>query len=262
MRWLITLSAQASDVERLSSEPIEGLSANPDDPRELLLELNDPEENTARTEGAQAMKPELEAFVDRLNGVGRLRWGRTFEGVAITTIKSFDENGRPTQHVFLEPAREHMLPEDFADMVERLGHERPPMPKGLEIVNALDVAASIGLATTQPEVMRAVHLVDLMLQGDDEIDWIAGYAALEIVEHDLQVRKLDGQKLGWWTRRELRDFKATANSPDALGYSARHGKRSSLKEARMKTKDASWLVRRIVANWTTYLLTAEATSAG
>jgi hypothetical protein len=131
--------------------------------------------------------------VDRVNGVGRLRWGRTFEGVAITTIKSFDESGRPMQHVFLEPAREHMLPEDFADMVERLGHKRPSMPKGIEIVNALDIPTSIMLATTQPEVMRAVHLVDLMLHGDDEIDWIAGYAALEIVEHDLQVRKLDGK---------------------------------------------------------------------
>jgi hypothetical protein len=43
MRWLITLSAQASDVERLSSEAIEGLSANPDDPKQLLFELADPE---------------------------------------------------------------------------------------------------------------------------------------------------------------------------------------------------------------------------
>jgi hypothetical protein len=260
MRWLITLSAQASDVERLSSEAIEGLSANPDDPKQLLFELANPESDAVGKGAAQAIKPELEAFVDRVNGVGRLRWGRTFEGVAITTIKSFDENDQQTQHVFLEPAREHMLPEEFADMVERLGHRRPPMPKGIEVVNALDIAASISLATTQPEVMRAVHLVDLMLHGDDEIDWIAGYAALEIVEGDLQVRKLDGQELGWWTRRELRNFKATANSPEALGFSARHGKRSGLKEARMKTKDASWLVRRVVASWITYLLTAEATS--
>jgi hypothetical protein len=262
MRWLITLSAQASDVERLSSEAIEGLSADPDDAKQLLFELVDPEGDAVGEGAARAIKPELDAFVDRVNGVGRLRWGRTFEGVDITTIKSFDDNGQTTQHVFLEPAREHMLPEDFADMVERAGHERPPMPKGLEIVNALAVAASIDLATTQPEVMRAVHLVDLMLQGDDEIDWIAGYAALEIVEHDLQVRKLDGQKLGWWSRRELRSFKSTANSPDALGYSARHGKPSGLKEARMKTKDASWLVRRVVASWMAYLLMAETTSIG
>jgi hypothetical protein len=255
VRWLITLSARAADVERLLSEPVEGLSANPDDPSQLLLTLHDPEGDAGGEDVPNAAKTKIDAFVNHLNGVGRLRWGRVFEGVSIAAIKSFDETGHATQRVFIGTAVDHMLPEDFADMVERLGYDRPPMPKGLEIVNALDFAASISLTETHPEAMRAVHLVDLMLQGDDEIDWVAGYAALEVVEQDLRVRGVDGQALGWWTKQESRNFKATANSPDVLGYSARHGKYSGLAEAQMTTKDASWFVRRVVASWLTYLLT-------
>ena len=37
VRWLITLSARGADVERLLSERVQGLSANPDDPSQLLL---------------------------------------------------------------------------------------------------------------------------------------------------------------------------------------------------------------------------------
>ena len=255
MRWLIALSVRTADIERLLSEPVEGLSPNPDDPSQLLLTLYDPEGDAANEDASHAAKTEIDAFVNRLNGVGRLRWDRVFEGVSIAAIKSFDETGHATQHVFAGAATGHMLPEDFADMVERLGYDRPPMPKGVEIVNALDFAASISLAETHPEVMRAIHLVDLMLRGDGEIDWVAGYAALEVVEQDLRVPGLDGQALGWWTRQESGNFKATANSPDVLGYSARHGKRSGLTEARMTSKDASWFVRRVVASWLTYLLT-------
>lgn len=254
MRWLITLSARAADVERLLSKPVEGLSANRDDQSQLLLTLHDPEGDAVGEDAPHAAKAKIDAFVDRLNGVARLQWGRVFEGVSITAIKSFDETGHATQRVFVGAAVDHMFPEDFADMVEELGYDRPPMLKGIEIVNGLDFAASISLAETHPEVMRAIHLVDLMLQGDDEIDWAAGYAALEVVEQDLRVRGLDGQALGWWTRQESRNFKATANSPDVLGYSARHGKRSGLTVARMTTKDAGWFVRRAVVSWLTYLL--------
>lgn len=255
MRWLVTLHAQAADVERLLSEGIEGLSADPDDPKQILLELHDPARDAPGKDGADAMKPEIDAFAERLNGVGRLRWGRIFEGVSVSAIKSVDANDQTLTHVFLEPAYDHILPEDYADMVERLGQPRPTLPNGVEMVNGLDVAAAIELASAHPGVIRAVHLIDLMLAGDEEIDWAAGYAALEIVEHDLHDRGLDGHELGWWAKRKRGDFRATANSPEAIGYSARHGAlRSAVKERRMTAKEAQWFVQGIVAAWITHLL--------
>ena len=253
MKWVVTLSAERVDVERLLSQRLDGLSKDPDDPRQLHMTLIDPEGEATGEEASGLARAKIEVSVERLNGVGRLRWGRTFGGVSVAAVRSYDDDGRSTQVVFAGTAVGHMLPEDFADVVERLGDPRPALPKGVEIVNGLDFGASLELADTVPEATRAIHLVELMLRGDDEIDWAAGYAALEIVEHHLDSAGLRGQQLGWWTKRERGDFRATANSPEALGHSARHGKPSGLKEARMTTKEASWFVRRVVAQWLTAL---------
>jgi hypothetical protein len=189
-----------------------------------------------------------------LNGFGRLRWGRAFEGVSVSKIQTVDSEGRMGQRVFIEPAYDHMLPEDFADMVERLGHPRPALPAGLDVINSLGGEAVTTLAATNPEVARVLHLVVLMLKGDDEIDWVAGYSALEVIEQDLRGRGLDGQALGWWTKKERNDFTATANSVEVLDFRARHGRRFGLAEARMTSKEASWFVRRAAALWVTHLL--------
>lgn len=92
-----------------------------------------------------------------------------------------------------------------------------------------------------------------MLEGDTEIDWGAAYSALEAVEHDLQRRCVDGRALGWWTRSERENFKATANSAEALGVAARHGT-GGVSEPRMSFTEAAWYIRRVTAHWLTYLL--------
>jgi hypothetical protein len=146
-----------------------------------------------------------------------------------------------------------MLPEDLADLVERLGHPRRAMPARLDVINTLTYRPVMALAEGLPDVGRVLHLIDLMLVGDEEIDWVAAYAALEIIEQDLRERGVDGHGLGWWTNAERKRFRATANSPEALGYRARHGKRSGMTEAGMTSKEANWFVRRVTAHWLTYL---------
>jgi len=108
----------------------------------------------------------------------------------------------------------------------------------------------LALAEEHPAVARVLRLVDLMLtSNDEEIDWVAAYSALEIIEEDLRGRGVDGHARGWWTNAERSAFRATANSPEALGYRARHGKSSGLAGARMTPKEASWFVRRTSAHW-------------
>jgi hypothetical protein len=254
MKWIVTLSGNRLDIERLLTESIDVLRPDPGNASQLYVEFEDPEGGAVGEDATRAAEAEINAFVTRLNGIGRLRWGRVFQPLSIAARKTIDEAGHATQRVVLGIAHDHMLPEDYADMVERLGHPRPPMPKGLEIVNGIDFVASMQLAESTPDVARAVHLVDLMLDGDEEIDWIAGYAAIEVIEHDLRGRSLDGRQLGWWSKKEIGDFKATANSPEVLGFSARHGAPTGLREARMTTKEANWFVRRVVATWSTHLL--------
>lgn len=255
MRWLAILSGSRQDVDRLYAESLEGLSADESTPDQLILEVLNPEADAVGEEAPHAAKAVIDASVRHINGFGKLRWGRAFAGVSISDIKSVDSAGRVTQRVFAEPAYDHMLPEEFADLVERLGRPRPALPVGIDVVNALEFAAVKSLAESNPDVARVLHLLDLMLAGDDEIDWVAGYAALEVIEQDLADRQLDGQALGWWSNTERRNFKATANSAEVLGFRARHGKRSGLADKRMSTKQANWFVRRVAAHWLTYLLT-------
>lgn len=111
------------------------------------------------------------------------------------------------------------------------------------------------LAENDPDVARALRLVELMLQGDDEIDWAAGYSVLEIVEQHAFRNGASGRDLGWWTRNELDRFTQTANSLEAVGLRSRHpGRRHAAPKKPLPANEGSWFVRRVVARWLTWLL--------
>jgi hypothetical protein len=253
MRWVITLSATKADAERLLAASIEDLAAHPTEAGAVLVELHDAFGDESTDETRQAVRQDIDLRVRHINGFGKLRWGRGFEGVKVTAVRSFDSTGAETQVVFVGAAHAHMQPREFADMVENLGRPRPALPTGLEVIEALDASAVSKLAESNPVVGRVLHLVELMLEGDEQIDWGAAYSALEAVEHDLHDRGVDGRVRGWWTRGEREDFKATANSAEALGVAARHGT-GGVPEPRMSYSNASWYVRRVTAYWLTHLL--------
>lgn len=213
VHWLVSLTGNKRDVERLAGESLPGLSTDSNAPRQLLLELHDPEGDATGDDAPRAAKAVIDASVRHINGFGRLRWGRAFEGVSVSGIKSFDADGRAAHQLFIEPAVDHMVPEEFGDVVEGLGYPRPPLPAGIEVVNALDGPGVTALAETNPDVARVLRLIELMLEGDDEIDWAVGYSALEVIEHDLARRQLDAVALGWWTKAERKRFTANCEQP-------------------------------------------------
>lgn len=97
-----------------------------------------------------------------------------------------------------------------------------------------------------------------MLDGDDDIDWAAGYSALEVIEQDGHRRGLSGQALGWWTENEHRRFMQMANSVEAVGIRSRHqGRHYDPPRKRLTPKEAGWFVRRVAARWLARLLEAE-----
>jgi hypothetical protein len=233
MRWIVTLKGSSRVVDWLVAEfpelsPVEGERG------QLRLEFDDPEGDATGDEAPHAGKAVIDAYVRRLNGFGRLRWARSFEAVSISGLRTIDSTGRQTQRVFIEPIVDHMPFEDD--------------------INALAGEPVTRLAAANPDVALVLRLIDLMLVGDNEIDWGAGYSALEAIEQDLHDRGLDGRDLGWWTRAEHRRFTGTANSIELLGVRARHSTRRALPKRRMTSKDASWFVRRAAALWVARLL--------
>ena len=93
MRWIVTLSANRRDVELLRAESLPGLSATADDPCQLILEFDDQEADVADEDASHAAKAVIDASVQRINGSGKLRWGRAFEGVTVSAVRSVDSGG-------------------------------------------------------------------------------------------------------------------------------------------------------------------------
>ena len=76
------------------AEASEGLTAI-EDPREILLEITDNEHDLLTDEERQAGRTLIDAAVRHLNGFGKLRWGRTYEGVTIKTVEYPESEGDP-----------------------------------------------------------------------------------------------------------------------------------------------------------------------
>lgn len=257
VRWVVTLYGTKQDVERLVGEfpELSAVEVSPSEyHRDVQLELDDPEGDAPEGTALNVARGVIEARVRRINGFGRLRWGRMFEGVEITDFHTIDCEGETMAIHFLEPAVEYLLPEDWVAMADERGIPRARLPVGVEALSVLDGDTVTMLAATDHSVALVLRLVDAMLAGDEEIDWGAAYSALEAIEQDLHDRGLNGQNLGWWTAKERENFRATANSVEVLGEHARHGKPFGLTEARMTSTDASWLVRRAAALWLTWRL--------
>lgn len=214
MRWLVELEASREDIERLLAESPEGLFAT-EDPLVALLEILDPEHENNTDEARAVGRTLIDAAVRRWNGFGKLRWGRSFGGVTAGRTSYVAADGARGQVMFVGTAYAHLLPEEYGDMMERLGFERPLLPDGLGDVNALNLTAVVELAEDHPEIARVLRLIELMLLGDDQIDWASGYAALEVIEQSARNNGVNGQELGWWTRKNHERFRQMANSFEA-----------------------------------------------
>jgi hypothetical protein len=136
VRWTATLKARPQDVERLAAESVPDLSTADDDSH-LVFRFSDPPDDGDFDSEIDAARAVIETFVRHVNGFGRLRWGRSFEGVAIDVVRAVDADGKTTQYAFIERGGAHLPHEQFAALVERLGYPRPSPPLGLEIVEAL-----------------------------------------------------------------------------------------------------------------------------
>ena len=252
---MVTLEGNRPDIELLLGESAERLSAS-DDPRRARLEFEDHDHELATDEARQAGKAAIDAAVRHVNGFGRLRWGRTYGGVEVKDVLCIDSSGRAQHVVFLEPAYDHMLPEDFADMVERFGHRRPELPDGIHDVNALDLGKITALADENPDVARVLRLVELMLDGDDDIAtgrrdtrrWRSSSRTPNVAVR--AAKRLAG---GRRTSADASCRWRTASKPSAYAHVTRVVS-TIRRRKRLTPKETGWFVRRVAARWLARLL--------
>lgn len=244
---MVTIGGNRRDIERL-------VAAHPriaagDDGREAIITFEDAHDEATDATRA-AIRREIETALRHINASGRLRWGRSFEGISLTGgVRYESARGESGPVVFVGTAHAHLTPQEFGEMVERLGHARPALPFGHAEVEALDVARATELADGDATVARVLRLIDLMLVGDEDIDWSAAYAALEAIETDAGDTRGD-----WYSTAQRRRFTGTANSIEAVGDESRHGRPYDAPSDPMSSLQASWFIRGITARWLAWRL--------
>lgn len=253
MRWIVNLNGSRGDIERLLAESLERLAAT-DDPCMVRLEIVDPRHPKNSDEARSEGRAMIDGTVRHLNGFGRLRWGRSFGGIDAGGISYVDSDGRHGQVVFVDTGYAYLEPEEFSDLVERLGTERPTLPNGLSDIRALDARRVLDLTETRPEIARVLRLIDLMLVPDGQIEWAAGYATLEVIEQSARDYGVDGESLGWWEPTARQRFRQMANSFEAVGIQSRHpGLRNRAPKKLMAPNDGAWFVRAVATRWINWL---------
>ena len=251
VRWIVTIEGNRRDIERLVAAYPRIAASN--DGREAVITFEDSHDE-ATDATRDTIRREIETALRHINASGKLRWGRSFQGISLKGgVKYEAASGASGQVVFGEAAYDHLTPQEFGDLVEQLGHPRPAPPFGYAEVEALDVAQVTELADGDSIVARVLRLVDLMLVGDEDIDWSAAYAALETIEADAGDARRD-----WYSTAQRRRFTGTANSVEAVGDQSRHGRHHDAPGDPMSPSQASWFIRGITARWLAWRLARDA----
>ena len=157
----------------------------------------------------------------------------------------------PIQIANIAKVREDGSRDLFVNVQEKI-HVRHRVSLGItksdgsiEVVNPADkVPDWINAASKCPNVAKALRLL-----GTQKHDWVSLYRLYEVIEADVGgIKKIPSE--GWATQKTIKRFKYTANSPGAIGDSARHGKgpKNPPVEA-MDLGEAVALVKVILHNW-------------
>ena len=119
------------------------------------------------------------------------------------------------------------------------------IPSTKNIIHATEnVPIWINIALENKNVSKALRLI-----GSFEHDWGSLYRLFEVIVDDVGSTDVITGK-GWATKKMIKRFKHTANSPSAIGDSARHGTESSSPPAEpMTLGEAISFVEIILHNW-------------
>lgn len=171
-----------------------------------------------------------------LTGATRLSLGGRIPLQIVNVVKVREDGNRS---IFLS------VTDTFSDMRDSVGLEIQRSDGSIEIVNAADnVPDWIYTARMNPNVAKA-----LRLRGTSKRKWVDLYRLFEVIEGD--VGGIDTiAREGWATKNSIKRFKHTANSPGAIGDSARHGKESTNPPSDpMSIGEAVSFVDSILHNW-------------
>jgi hypothetical protein len=231
MKWEVQLNGDAHDLRELAKSLTNDELRIIERDQQFFLEtirfskLTSSEEVTSVTSD----------ILPILTGAARLSLGGKTP-LQIANVAKVRENGG--RDVFVSVS-------DTINVRTTVGVEITRSDGSVEVVNPADkVLDWVNVALKNDNVAKALRLL-----GADEHDWVSLYRLYEVIEADVGgIDKIASE--GWATKKAIKRFKHTANSPGAIGDSARHGKEASEPPVDpMDLGEAVPLVEVILHNW-------------
>ena len=233
MKWLVSITADAGDLDELSALPPNSLFAIRREGAEFVLESS-LFENVST---AEEVKARAHLLVELMSGASSLAYDarRPF---SVGSVIGIDDDGN--RHIFVSCT---------INVSTRLtAHATITHADGSteEILPAQPVPVWVDRAqadATAQEILR--------VWGTQPKDWVNLYNLLERVEHAVGGERGIVER-GWASRKALDKFRRTACSPDVLGPQARHGvQKFEPPRKPMSLPEARALIRSVVVSWLT-----------
>jgi len=195
---------------------------------------------------AADVRARAKSLITSLSGASRALLGaqKSLDVGGVTLVRA---DGTKNHFVLVEPAvlRLRCIPPSIRitkpDGSVEEHHPADPVRDWLEI------------ALKDPLVAKALRLRD---KGG--LDWVQLYRLYDVIEGDMPQSTL--VQNGWASKKDIRRFKHTANSPGVIGDEARHGKEGHQPPANpMSLSEARSLVDHILKQWLDFKIKQEST---
>ena len=228
MEWVVTLSGGAHALEELSKEF---------DTPDLSIRRENGEFNL-RSKGFgnltshEEVQESVTKILPALNGATKLAALGPYTPITTGSISRINDDG--TRHAYITMTSSIVVSATCSVTVIHadgtIEEDRPAAP----------VVTWFELSKRDARVKWALRLIE-----NDFETWPGLYKIYEVIEEDIGYIP----RKGWCTETELKRFKRTANSPEALGVHARHGKMSSPPPDPVSLSSAKSLIRKLLDNW-------------
>lgn len=230
MEWVVTLSGDVYTLEELSKVFSSSDISIQKEQDAFVLRSRD----FADLISDDQVRDHATEILTSLNGAAKLALG-SCSPIVIEDISKIRDDG--TRHVYVSATSSVVV---SATCSVSLIHADGT----IEEFHPADPAITwMDLSKRDRHVKRALHLI-----ANDFETWYGLYKIYEVIEGDVG----NIPERGWCTKAELKRFKLTANSPEALGVNARHAvKTIPAPPDPMSLASAEFLIRRLMSGWLT-----------
>lgn len=231
MEWSVVITGENCDLEELSKSLNSPEQCVIREGEEFILKSTD----FSLLNDANDVRNRADEILSIINGTAMLALGMR-KPLVVTHVAKINDDG--TRHMFISLSCTINLRDSVSVSIIR------PDGNIQEIHKGDAISSWVTAARNDINVAKALRLF-----GTGIFDWVSLYRIYEVIESDVGgLVKIKDE--GWATKKAIKRFKYTANSPAAIGDDARHGKGAiHPPEDPMVLSEAKSLIETILHNW-------------